>query len=299
MLERLHWSHFLLGLFILASVAFLASPAAEELRTGLNPKRGELAVIQLNGPIRYGNGFRSEGVSPGMVSDLTEKAVGGGADAILYEINSGGGAVVASRQVAQVIEEAGVPTVCRMKEVAASGAYWAASACDRIVADPLTLTGSIGVSSTYLEFSGLLNRFGVEYVNLTSARYKDMGSQYKNLTQEERQRFNEILNTTHRYFVRSIAENRNLSVEQVEKAATGEVFLGREAKRLGLVDRLGGRQEAVDLAENLTNTTELETDTYSPPQRFDLLSYLFSSLGEGIARGLKGSVSSDTRRRLS
>ncbi|MFB6294219.1 MAG: S49 family peptidase, partial [Candidatus Nanohaloarchaea archaeon] len=188
----------------------------------------------------------------------------------------------------RVIEEADVPTVCRLREVAASGAYWAASACDTVVADPLTLTGSIGVSSTYLEFSGLMNRLGIEYVNLTAGEYKDMGSQYKNLTPAERERFNDILNQTHAAFIRSIAENRGLPYDQVEQAATGEVFLGREAAELGLVDRLGGRDTAVAAARNLTNTTELRTTTYEPPQQFQALSYLFSSIGEGIADGLKG-----------
>ncbi|MDY6769471.1 MAG: signal peptide peptidase SppA [Candidatus Nanohaloarchaea archaeon] len=286
-LERLHWMHVLVALSLVAVAAFLASPVTEDLRTEVNPATGQLAIVQLDGPIAYGNGFRSEGISPRTVQELTSRAESGGADAILYEINSGGGAVVASKQAARVIEEASVPTVCRMKEAAASGAYWAASACDVVVADALTLTGSIGVSSTYLEFSGLLDRFGVEYVNLTSGRFKDMGSQYKNLTPVERQRFNEILDTTHAAFVAAVAENRNMSVEQVEEAATGEMFLGAEAKKLGLVDRLGGRQEAVEAAKNLTNTTRLKTETYHPPQRFDVLSYLFSSIGEGIATGLK------------
>lgn len=274
---------------MLAVAAFLGSPQMEEVRNRLNESTGDLAVIQLDGPIAYSNGVRDSGVSPRTVADLTAQAESDGADAILYEINSGGGAVVASRETVRVVGDAAVPTVCRMKEAAASGAYWVASACDVVVSDPLTLTGSIGVSSTYLEFSGLLNRFGVEYVNLTAGRFKDMGSQYKNLTPAERERFNDILDETHGALVASIAENRDMPVAQVEEAATGEVFLGREAKQLGLVDRLGGRETAVEAAKGLTNTTSLETTTYSPPRRFDVLSYLFSSIGEGLARGLKGS----------
>ncbi|MDY6766503.1 MAG: signal peptide peptidase SppA [Candidatus Nanohaloarchaea archaeon] len=295
-LERLHWSHVLLGLLVLAAVSFLVSPQAEAFRTDVDPSRGTLAVVKLDGPIAYGNGIQSEGVSPRTVSDLTKKAESSGADAILYEINSGGGAVVASKEAARVIGDAGVPTVCRLKEVAASGAYWVASACDTVVADALTLTGSIGVSSTYLEVSGLLNKLGVEYVNLTSARFKDMGSRYKNLTAEEREQFDDILEETHDAFVASIAENRNITVERVEAAATGELLLGQEAKELGLVDRLGGRQEAVAAAKNLTNTTKLSTETYAPPQKFELLSYLFSKVGEGIAGGLKGGDTFTTRR---
>ncbi|MDY6761749.1 MAG: signal peptide peptidase SppA [Candidatus Nanohaloarchaea archaeon] len=287
-LERLHWMHVLIGLAVLVAAAFAISPASEDVRTELSPSRGELGVIKVTGPISYGDEFRDSGISPRTLDDLTKQATSDGADALLYEIDSGGGAVVASKEAARVIAEADVPTVCRLREVAASGAYWAASACDTVVADPLTLTGSIGVSSTYLEFSGLLDRFGVEYVNLTAGKYKDMGSQYKNLTPAERERFNDILNQTHAAFIQAIAENRNMSYDAVESAATGEVFLGREAKRLGLVDRLGGRDTAIAVARNLTDTTELETTAYSPPQKFDALSFLFSSIGDGIATGLKG-----------
>ncbi|MFB6294378.1 MAG: signal peptide peptidase SppA, partial [Candidatus Nanohaloarchaea archaeon] len=285
-LERLHWMHVLIGLAVLVVVAFAASPAADDIRTQLNPSTGELGVITVEGAISYGGGVQDGGVSPRTLDKLTKQATSDGADALLYEIDSGGGAVVASKEAARVIADAGVPTVCRLREIAASGAYWAASACDTVVADPLTLTGSIGVSSTYLEFSGLLDRFGVEYVNLTAGKYKDMGSQYKNLTPAERERFNDILNQTHAAFIRAVAENRNMSYNAVEAAATGEVFLGREAKRLGLVDRLGGRKTAIAAAHNLTNTSELETTRYEPPQQLEALSFLFSKVGEGIAQGI-------------
>ncbi len=294
--ERLHWAHLLIGLAVLLGVAVAVSPVSGDLRTDIDPSTGELGVIEVEGPISYTNGVRDTGVSPETLDDLTEEAVSNGADALLYEIDSGGGAVVASKEAARVIHEAEVPTVCRMREVAASGAYWAASACDTVVADPLTLTGSIGVSSTYLEFSGLLERFGVEYVNLTSGEFKDMGSRYKNLTPAERERFNEILGQTHEAFIEDIAENRGVPYEQVEAAATGEVFLGQEALEYGLVDQLGGRDTAVAAARNLTGTTELETTTYSPPEQFQVLSYLFSSIGEGIADGMKGEQGVTTRR---
>ncbi|MFB6077225.1 MAG: S49 family peptidase, partial [Candidatus Nanohaloarchaea archaeon] len=226
MFERLTWHHLFILLALLATVSFLISPAATDLRRDLSPRRGEVAVIHLSGPISFGNGLQEKGISPGTIADLTSRAVREGADAVIYRINSGGGGAVASRQAARIVDDAKVPTVCRITEVGASGAYWMASACDRIVADHISLMGSIGVKSSYLEISGLLQRFGVEYVNLTSAEYKDMGSRFTNLSREERRKFGDILNASHRYFVRDIAENRNLSGEAVARVATGEIFLG-------------------------------------------------------------------------
>ncbi|MFB6167205.1 MAG: signal peptide peptidase SppA [Candidatus Nanohaloarchaea archaeon] len=294
MLERIEWYHLVIGFIGFAVLSLAVVPPSSQLGTSLGTFGGELAVIEIDGMVSYGSGFRTDGTGPRTVAELTEKAREGGAKAILYEINSGGGSVVASKRTSQIVERVDIPTVCRLKEVATSGAYWIASACDRVVADPLTLTGSIGVRSSYLEFSGLLRRFGVEYVNLSSGEYKDMGSRFKNLTSAERRKFNDLLNETHSYFVRSVAENRNMSVEEVRKISTGEVYLGKRARELGLVDVLGGRRTAVELAENMTGT-QLRTKTYSPPKRFDILSLLFSSIGKGIAQGMKSMEKSTLR----
>lgn len=297
MLERVAWYHLFAGIVLLTAVAVALSPGTEELTTQLDGQKGTMAVVSLDGPIAYGSGVRSEGISPEQVSQLTERATDEGADVILYEINSGGGAVVASRQAAQAVKEASVPTVCRITEIGASGAYWVASACDEVVADPLSLTGSIGVRSAYLEFSGLLDKLGIEYVNLTSAEFKDMGSQYRNISDAERDRFQRILNTTHRHFVNALADNRNMSTFEMEQSATGEVFLGVTAEERGLVDRLGGRDEAVDAARDLTGKDSFRTREYSPPTQFDLLPMLAAKIGEGIAAGLQGDTDQGLRAR--
>ncbi len=281
------WYHLLGVLVLITAVSVVVSDGTGVDRFGTGSS-GSVAVVQLSGPIAYGNGVGSSGISPDSIRTLTDRAVDEGADAIIYEINSGGGAVVASRQAAQVVERAEVPTVCRITEVGASGAYWIASACDRIVADPLSLTGSIGVTATYLEVSELLEEFGVEYVNLTSAEFKDMGSQYKNLTPAERERFDRILDGTHAAFVDAIASNRNMSEAEVAPSADGQVMLGTDAHERGLVDRLGGHGAAMDVARNLTGYETLSTRTYSPPRQFDFLSLLASRVGEGIASGLQG-----------
>lgn len=284
-LDTARWYH-VAGIFaLLAAASFLFSP--ETSFGHLAPETGTVAVLPIEGTITYGDGVQQNAVSPEEVAERIQQAKREGADAYLFELDSGGGEVVASKDLARTVEQLEKPTVCRMRSVTASGAYWVASACDMIVADSLTTTGSIGVSSAYLEVSELLNRLGVDYVNLTAGRYKDMGVPYKNVSVEERERFQDILDTVHTAFIESVAENRNLSVAQVRSAATGEVFLGREAKRLGLVDRLGGREEAEQAMKNMTGFETLKTREYAQPRTLNLLSRLSSSIGEGIVTGLK------------
>lgn len=285
--DKYDWRHLLAAVLVLAilSIAVATLPA---IYTDLSSDTGRLAVIKLDGAITSQTDLGSTGITPESVADLTENAVNERNDVIIYEINSPGGGVVASKDVARTVNEADLPTVCLLKEVAASGGYWLASACDHIVADSLTMTGSIGVTSAYLEFSDLMERYGIEYVNLTSGQYKDMGSQYRNITDEEREKFDDILDTVHIEFVETIADNRNMSTDAVEDVATGEVFLGREAQEYGLVDTLGSKETAVDVAKNLTGTTELRESTYQPTQQFNLFSMLFTKIGEGMIEGMKG-----------
>lgn len=289
--DRIQWYHIIGG--VLAAV-FLAAllPAPSSVFPG-GEKTGRLGVVKLHGPIAYQSDLSKGGISPSTIADLTEQAKREGADAIMYEINSGGGAVVASRQAARYVENVDVPTVCRIQEVAASGAYWIASACDVIVADELSVTGSIGVTSSYLEVSGLLERFGVEYVNLTAGRYKEMGSQYKNITPQERERFQDVLDTVHETFIQDVAENRNMTTAAVRELATGEIYTGQEAAVNGLVDRTGPRSVAVAAAKELTNTTKLEEKTYAPPRQINPFALLFSKIGEGIVHGLQSSATSN------
>ncbi|MFB6215352.1 MAG: S49 family peptidase, partial [Candidatus Aenigmatarchaeota archaeon] len=177
------------------------------------------AIIQLNGAIQPSKSqslTSTSGITPGDVRNLNSKAVSQGADAIIYEWNSGGGTVVASKEIMRAIEDVSVPTVCRFRDIAASGAYLSSLGCDKIVADSATLTGSIGVKSSYLEFSGLLDRFGVEYVNITSGRYKDIGSRYKNASDEELALLQKKADKVHQQFIDLVVNRRKLNKSQVE-----------------------------------------------------------------------------------
>ncbi len=243
--------------------------------------RGEAALIKLSGSITpTSSGFGSTGITPEQVRDLNQEVRTGGYDAVIYEINSGGGAVVASKEVKRSIESMKIPTVCRFRDISASGAYLISLGCDRVVADSSTLTGSIGVRSSYLEFSGLLDKIGVQYINITAGKYKEVGSQYTNATEEEKQILKQMAEQIQNEFIGMVEKDRNLTETQVSKVETARVFLGDRAKELGLVDRIGGRATAVNVAENITEKDLKLREIQKRPQT-SLLSLFLSETGLG------------------
>lgn len=242
--------------------------------------KGDAAVIPLSGSVtpEAATGLTAgQSITPGLVRQMNKDAKKKGADAIIYEINSGGGTVVASKEVYREIESVEMPTVCRFRDISASGAYLFALGCDRIVADSATLTGSIGVRSSYFEFTGLMNRYGVERVNISSGKYKELGSPYQNITEEERRILQQKAEKIHEEFLSLVVENRNLSEDQVEEIRTGEPFLGGKAEELNLVDDTGGREIAVEHAEELTDK-ELNTFKVEKQIPFNFFSLLTADL---------------------
>ena len=170
--------------------------------------------------------------------------------AIIFKINSGGGSPVASEEIANEIKKTNKTTVAWIREVGASGAYWIASSTDYIIANRMSITGSIGVIASYLGFSGFLEDHNVTYERLVAGNLKDIGTPFKELTQEERKLFEKNIDSIHQYFIEEVAENRNLRKKDVEEIATGLFYIGAEAKNLGLVDELGGREEVINYIEN-------------------------------------------------
>ena len=244
-----------------------------------------IGVIPIHGPIQTGSNLQQQGVDPQSIRALVQQADRDNVDAYLFEINSPGGGVVASKGMARVVESVEKPTVCEFKDVAASGAYWTAVECDHIIADSMTVTGSIGATSAYLEFSDLLEEYGIEYVNLTAGEYKDAGSPYKDLTEDEREILQSQLDAVHDAFIEQVAEGRNISEERARSYATGQTFLGEQALERDLVDELGGREDAVAYLENRTGT-DMNVDRYQRSSRLNLLSLLMMRVGQGIGQSL-------------
>ncbi len=256
--------------------------------------RHQIALIPIRGEISSygGDGFYYEMSASDVIMDQIKTATkDNNVKAIILEINSPGGSVVASKEIADIVKKSNKPVVAWIREVGASGAYWIASASDLIVADAATITGSIGVTGSYLEFSELMEKYGIGYEELTSGKYKDSGSQFKDLSEEERTLMLSKINKLKVLFVREIAENRNLDISYVNNLATGEIFLGEEAKDLGLVDVLGNRDTAQKEAEKLAGIKHSEIVVFKKEATFsDLLSKLFTKQSYDIGRGIGDSL---------
>ncbi len=203
---------------------------------------GNVALIPIEGQI-MGSSGKALGVSvvssKEIVNFIEEANENDLIKAIVLEINSPGGSAVASDEVAAAVKNSKKPVVSLIREVGASGGYWIASATERIVANRMSITGSIGVISSYLEFSELMNKYGIGYEQLTAGEYKDLGTPFMSLDRKGKAILQAKLNKIHDFFIKEVAENRKLFYDEVKNLATGEFYLGVEALDLGLVDELG------------------------------------------------------------
>ncbi len=253
-------------------------------------KMGNVALIPIEGAISGSGqqGFGSSAVSSKDIVNFIEEAEDNSqVKVLLLEINSPGGSAVASDEIAAAVKKTSKPVVALIREAGASGAYWVASASDHVIANRMSITGSIGVISSYLEFSGLMEKYGVSYEQLTAGERKDLGTPYKKLTDEEKNILQKKLDKIHDFFIEEVAANRNLEISQVQKIATGEFFLGEEALELGLVDQLGGKDEAETFIREKYGLAEINYVKYEHTSGFfDLLSGVMSTfffnVGEGI-----------------
>ena len=171
---------------------------------------------------------------------------------ILLVVNSPGGGVTASdvlyNYIMEFRDETGIPVVTLMKQVAASGAYYVAAASDAIVAYPTAITGSIGVIMYSFNLSGLMEKYGVEYVPIKTSDYKDSLSPFKPVEQGEVEWMQTIVDRMLDRFIDAIDAGReNLSREEVEKLADGRIYIASDAVQLGLIDDIGYFDDAVDV----------------------------------------------------
>jgi len=162
-------------------------------------------------------------------------------EGILVRIDSPGGSPVASEVLADALKASSLPVAALIREYGTSGGYLVATGADTIFASPLSDVGSIGITMSYLENVNKNAQEGLRYVPLSSAPFKDSGDPNKSLTAAERALFERDLKIYHDEFVRQVAENRNMSVEDVEKLADGSSMPGALALEHGLIDALGNQ----------------------------------------------------------
>ncbi len=286
------WTKIIILIVILELLSLIVS-VIFSLFAGPEFISGNVALIPIKGVIisEKGKIFGEETTSSTTIIKFIEEAdKNPNIEAIVLEINSPGGSAVASEEIATALKKTNKTTIAWIREIGTSGAYWIASSADKIVVNRMSITGSIGVIASYLQFSGLLNDYNVTYERLVAGQYKDIGSIFKQLNPQERKLFQEQLDKLHEYFINAVAQNRNLPPKEVEKLATGMFYLGEQAKNFGLVDIIGGKDEVKEIIEKELNIT-MELVEYKEERRLiDVLAELFSQQSFFVGKGIGSSL---------
>ena len=213
-----------------------------------------VAVLRLDGVIASsGSGsVYVTGVSPSDVARALEQAAANRSiRAVVVRVNSPGGSVVASDEIYEAFLEFDKPIIISMDEMAASGGYYIACGADYVFAHPSTLTGSIGVISEFYNFEELLDEIGIDVFVISSGPTKDFGSPYREMTEEEREMWEAVIDEAYEGFVGIVAEARDLPLADVRGLADGRVYTGQQALDAGLVDQLGTLDDAIAKAAEL------------------------------------------------
>ncbi|MGE5173245.1 MAG: signal peptide peptidase SppA [Betaproteobacteria bacterium] len=249
--------------------------------------RGNVALVKIEGLL-----VTSENV----VEELADYAEDGTIKAIVLRIDSPGGGVVASQEIYNAVKNAkkeGKKIVVSMGSVAASGGYYIAAAADKIVANPGTMTGSIGVKMEFANVEKLLEKIGVKGMVVKSGEYKDIGSPFRNMTDQEQKLLQGVIDDVHSQFIEAVSEGRRLPVADVTAIADGRIFTGRQALSLKLVDQMGDLKDSIRIAGTLAGIRG-KPKVVEKKKKIPFLDYLkeetASWIGDIIARGINRST---------
>lgn len=298
-MQKEHKPKIIWGLLLLLFLFIISSCVAVLMSIGGTGKThtletGNVALIPIKGVIttESSNSFFAEDTasSTDIIAQIQEAKDNKKIKAIIFEINSPGGSPVASEEIGNAIKDLNIPTVAYIRETGASGAYWIATATDHIIAHRMSVTGSIGVYGSYLEFPGLLTRFNVTYRRLVAGKYKDVGVPYRKLEMDEQEILQEKLDLIHTYFIEEVANNRNLTINETIELATGMFYLGSEALDLGLIDQIGDKNTAITYVEGKIGEKAAIVD-YAPEKTFwDAISDFSAKNSYYIGKGLSDSI---------
>ena len=189
--------------------------------------------------------------------------------AVVVRVDSPGGAVAPTQEIFEEIQRAKKkkPFIASMGSTAASGGYYIATACDKIVANPGTLTGSIGVIMQLANVEELMKKIGVKGYNVKSGVNKDIGSPFQPLSPEGREILQSLVDNVHSQFVVAVAKSRGMDEALVRKLADGRIYSGAQAKELGLIDQFGTLEDAIELAAKRAGITVEPAVYYSRPEQ--------------------------------
>ncbi|MBT9448187.1 MAG: hypothetical protein BA868_02470 [Desulfobacterales bacterium C00003106] len=210
--------------------------------------------------------------------------------AIVLRIDSPGGAVAPSQEIYDEVART-VPlkkVVVSMGSVAASGGYYIAAAADHIMANPGTITGSIGVVMEFPNIEELVKKIGFNTEVIKSGSYKDIGSPLRKMSSSERELLQGVIDSVYHQFVNAVAHSRQIPVEKVTAIADGRIFSGEQAKEIGLVDSLGGLEDAVAMAGKAGGIKGDPVVIYPKKKRFSLLEFLLGRSVEELINTVSG-----------
>lgn len=206
---------------------------------------GAVALVRVEGPIMD---------TRDLVKTIRGYAKDHRVKALVLRVDSPGGGVVASQELHDAVlafKNAGRPVVASMGTVAASGGYYVACPATRIVANPGTLTGSIGVIMYMANFQKLLDKVGIAEVTIKAGKNKDIGSPFRPMTDQEKALLQGVMEDIHGQFIQAVAEGRGKTVDEIRPLADGRIFTGGQAVKAGLVDELGDLESAIRRAGEL------------------------------------------------
>jgi protease-4 len=212
----------------------------------------------------------------------------GSIQAVLLRIDSPGGGVAASQEIYEAVKrvrDSGKFVIASMASVAASGGYYIACGADTIMANPGTTTGSIGVVAEMMDVSDLLRKIGIQFNIIKSGTYKDSGTPFRKMTEEDRRYLQKYVNDAYQQFVAVVAKERDLEFDQVLEYADGRIYTGQQAKDIRLIDLLGTYNDAIELAAQAVGVEgRPRLVTERRQRRLTLWDLLFGDLEEHLTR---------------
>jgi protease-4 len=272
-------------IIILAGISFFLSLIVTLLFSVAGPSgvfsfNEKIGVLPINGPI-------SE--SDTVVAQLVEFRKDRRIKAIILRVNSPGGGVGPSQEIFREIRKTleAKKVIASLGSVAASGGYYVASAANKIVANPGTLSGSIGVLMEFVQVEELLKKIGVSVEVLKTGEFKDIGSFHRKLSERDREMIRTLVFDVQRQFVEAVAQGRDLPVEKVREIADGRILSGAQCKDLGLVDQLGNFEDAVELAKVMTGIRGEVTLVHPKKTRGKWWTLLLEESSKAVTRAIR------------
>ncbi len=234
----------------------------------------KIAIVEIRGVITQ---------SSGIIEELHLHLEDEGVKAIILRIDSPGGGVGPSQEIHREILKikSKKKVITSMGSVAASGGYYIACASDLIVANPGTITGSIGVLMQFSNLEELLKKIGIKGVVLKSGEHKDIGSPLREMTPEEKKMMQEVLDNVHQQFIQAVAEGRKLDYSKVVQIADGRIITGEQAKNFGLVDKMGNLQDTIDITAEMVGIKGKPNVLY-PKKRISIWELLMRDMASAV-----------------